>query len=212
MNERKKKKRRENQKKSPNDFSAIERKRFPFRNFLWEISKPDIFLFLRRKSEKKKKGDKRKRKQKTMATTTMTARAVHSCPSSPPSSISSRLCRSRALAVQNRQRRASSSPRTLLVHALSSSSSPPVEDHGDAVEVDVDELKLLKEEKLERAGKYRAKVAGTETPEWTYARVVERRDLLPKLREVVLEVETSRELVSLRNSYCAVGKVAQVKV
>ena len=56
----------------------------------------------------------------------------------------------------------------------------------------MDELKLLKEEKLERAGKYRAKVAGTETPEWTYARVVERRDLLPKLREVVLEVETSR--------------------
>merc|ERR1712017_13354 len=106
--------------------------------------------------------------KKTMApafrkTTTMTARAVHSCPSSPPSSLSSRLCHSRTLAVQNRQRRASSSPRTLLVHAsLSSSSSPPVEDHGDAVEVDVDELKLLKEEKLERAGKYRAKVAGTE--------------------------------------------------
>jgi len=48
----------------------------------------------------------------------------------------------------------------------------------------VDELKQLKQEKLERAGKYRSKVAGTETP----------------------------ELVSLRNSYCAVGKVCQLKV
>jgi len=81
----------------------------------------------------------------------------------------------------------------------------------DASEV-VDELKKLKEEKLERAGKYRAKVAGTETPEWTGARVVASRELLPKLREVVLEVETSRELVSLRNSYCAAGKLAQLKV
>ena len=210
----KEKKRREEKtkKKAPMIFRPLNEKDFHFEISYGKYLNQIFSSFFEEKVKRKKKGDKRKRKQKTMATTTMTARAVHSCPSSPPSSISSRLCRSRALAVQNRQRRASSSPRTLLVHALSSSSSPPVEDHGDAVEVDVDELKLLKEEKLERAGKYRAKVAGTETPEWTYARVVERRDLLPKLREVVLEVETSRELVSLRNSYCAVGKVAQVKV
>lgn len=76
----------------------------------------------------------------------------------------------------------------------------------------LDELKVLKQEKESRAGKYRSKVAGTETPEWNRARVVARRDLLPKLREIILEVETSRELISLRNSYCAVGKTAQIKV
>ncbi|UPR03580.1 hypothetical protein HOP50_13g69100 [Chloropicon primus] len=88
-------------------------------------------------------------------------------------------------------------------------------DEGSAVldeEEIVDELKQMKQEKLERAGKYRAKVAGTETPEWNYARVVENREVFPKLRELVLEVETSRELVSLRNSYCAVGKLCQLKV
>ena len=52
----------------------------------------------------------------------------------------------------------------------------------------VDELKQMKQEKLERAGKYRAKVAGTETPEWNYVRVVENREIFPKLRELVLEV------------------------
>jgi len=82
-----------------------------------------------------------------------------------------------------------------------------------------DELKRLKGEKLSRAGKYVAKVAGTDTPEWQPARVVAVRDLNPAphgsathLREIDFEIETSRELVSLRNSYCAVGKLAQVKV
>merc|ERR1711977_730430 len=131
-------------------------------------------------------------------------------------------CGKRPCVAQGSRRTSSSSPsrsvsraqrklaanRGSMVCFVASSESPEAIDE-DAI---VDELKHMKEEKLERAGKYRAKVAGTETPEWTYARVVERRDLLPKLREVVLEVETSRELVSLRNSHCAVGKVAQVKV
>jgi hypothetical protein len=95
--------------------------------------------------------------------------------------------------------------------AASSSDEKKKEEEG-VLEINVDELKQLKEEKLGRAGKYRAKVAGSDTPEWVRARVVSKRDLLPKLREVVLEVETSRELVALQNSYCAVGKTAQIKV
>jgi len=82
----------------------------------------------------------------------------------------------------------------------------------DDAERVVDELKQMKQEKLERAGKYRSKVAGTETPEWNFARVVSNTEVFPKMRELVLEVETSRELVSLRNSYCAVGKRCQAKV
>ena len=98
------------------------------------------------------------------------------------------------------------------VAASSSGEKKKEEKEVGVLDINVDELKMLKEEKLERAGKYRAKVAGSDTPEWVRARVVSKRDLLPKLREIVLEVETSRELVSLRNSYCAVGKRAQIKV
>lgn len=134
------------------------------------------------------------------ANTSSTARA--------PAALASRLSRPSPASRRRTPRFARKGPAPCRA-APSPSAAPESEKDADAV---VDELKQLKQEKLERAGKYRSKVAGTETPEWNFARVVERNDLLPKMRELILEVETSRELVSLRNSYCAVGKVCQLKV
>ena len=83
---------------------------------------------------------------------------------------------------------------------------------GSAADAHDEALRSLKAEKLKRAGKYKAKVAGTDTPEWIRARVVGRKDVMPDVREFTLEGETSRELVSLRNSYCAIGKRLQMKI
>jgi hypothetical protein len=59
---------------------------------------------------------------------------------------------------------------------------------------------------------YLPKWAALDQPEWNPARFVRSAQLAPGVKELVLEVEVSRERVALRNAYKHVGQAAQVRV
>lgn len=59
---------------------------------------------------------------------------------------------------------------------------------------------------------YLPKFAADDQPDWHPARFVRSSQLAPGVREVVLEVEISRERVPLRNAYRHIGQTASVRV
>ena len=63
-----------------------------------------------------------------------------------------------------------------------------------------------------REGWYEARWAAVDQPEWNQATFLRSRQLTPKMRLIVLEIEISREKVALRNAYKHVGQRASVRV
>jgi len=59
---------------------------------------------------------------------------------------------------------------------------------------------------------YEAKFAADDQPDWQPASLISSEDVGPGLRELTLDVETSREIVPLRNSYKFVGQKAAIRV
>lgn len=59
---------------------------------------------------------------------------------------------------------------------------------------------------------YLARWAAVDQPEWNAARFVRSSQLAPGVKELVLEVEVSRERVPIRAAYKHVGQAAQVRV
>eukprot|EP00238_Polyblepharides_amylifera_P007209 CAMPEP_0196582274 /NCGR_PEP_ID=MMETSP1081-20130531/38415_1 /TAXON_ID=36882 /ORGANISM="Pyramimonas amylifera, Strain CCMP720" /LENGTH=307 /DNA_ID=CAMNT_0041902797 /DNA_START=361 /DNA_END=1284 /DNA_ORIENTATION=+ len=59
---------------------------------------------------------------------------------------------------------------------------------------------------------YAAFVAAKDRPEWNPAKFISSTQLSPGVRNVVLEIEASREYIQIQNSYNKVGMKAQLKV
>lgn len=59
---------------------------------------------------------------------------------------------------------------------------------------------------------YVARFCATDQPDWNPARFVRSTELAPGVREIVLDVEISRERIPLRNAYKHVGQKARIRV
>lgn len=81
---------------------------------------------------------------------------------------------------------------------------------GVALPVEIDEEDLVQIKG--REGWYEARWAAVDQPEWNQATFLRSRQLTPKMRLIVLEIEISREKVALRNAYKHVGQRASVRV
>lgn len=64
----------------------------------------------------------------------------------------------------------------------------------------------------DRKAWYEAKFAADDQPDWQPATFISSRDVGPGLREITFEIECSREIVPLRNSYKHVGQFAVIRV
>lgn len=76
--------------------------------------------------------------------------------------------------------------------------------------MEIDEEDLMQHP--DRLKWYEAKYCADDQPDWNPARFVRSEDVAPNTRNVVLEIEVSRERVPLRNAYKCVGQRATVRV
>mmetsp|Transcript_5010 Transcript_5010/g.9428 ORF Transcript_5010/g.9428 Transcript_5010/m.9428 type:complete len:346 (-) Transcript_5010:3-1040(-) len=65
---------------------------------------------------------------------------------------------------------------------------------------------------LDRGAMYESTYGGEDSPEWLPARFVRAEQLSPGVRNIVLEIEKSREQVKITNAHTKIGQKAQVKV